>query len=218
MSTHSDFPLVAPGTRKAASWAKRALLLLPLGCVTLLAGVFLAPRLQPSSDPGDDFTRNTVRVSLLFWFAAVWLMLGLATTDRRTATIVGKAARLCWTLAWLVYLLHLAMAMHFYHGWSHADAVRHVHDVSGFGRGIFFSHLFTLLWSADVAWWWLDRAAYACRWVWIDRGLHAYMVFIVFNATVIYESGFIRWAGVVMLALLALRFASRLLTLRGRTT
>jgi hypothetical protein len=181
-----------------------------------MAAIFLAPRLFPTADPGDDLTRHTVRVSLLFWLPAVWLMLGLDAAAWRANTIAGKAARLCWTLAWLAYLIHLTMAMHYFHGWSHADAMEHVQRVSGFGPGIFFSHLFTFLWTADVAWWWLGPATYARRSVWIDWTLHVYMAFIIFNGTVVYETDVIRGAGVLMFTLLALRLCHRLLTLRGR--
>jgi hypothetical protein len=201
MSVNSDLPLEAPIT----STSDRYPLLLMVGWVALLAAVFVAPRVLVSADPGDDLTRNTVRVSLLFWLLAVWIMIGLDKTGWRAASTIGKAARTCWTLAWLAYFVHLASAMHYYHGWSHADAMRHVEEVSGFGPGIFFSHLFTLLWTADVAWWWLDPGSYARRFAGFDRLVHAYMAFIIFNGTVVYETGFIRWAGAVVFAALALR-------------
>jgi hypothetical protein len=54
-----------------------------------------------------------------------------------------------------------------------------------------------------VAWWWLRPDAYAGRPAWIGRVLHGFMAFIVFNGTIVYETGPIRWAGAVMFALLA---------------
>ena len=205
MATDSNFPLQTPAARGDARRGPRALFLLPVGWLVLLAAVFLAPRLFPTANVGEELTRNTVRVSLLFWLTAVWLMLGLDAAGWRTESVTGKTARLCWTLAWLAYLIHLAMAMHYYHGWRHADAVRHVEEVSGFGPGIYFSHLFSILWTVDGAWWWLDRGSYACRSAWIGRTLHGYMAFIIFNGTVVYETGFIRWAGVLMFAVLTAR-------------
>jgi hypothetical protein len=92
--------------------------------------------------------------------------------------------------------------MHFYHHWSHADAYRHTEEVSGVGWGIFVSHLFTLLWTADVAWWWLSPASHAIRPAWITRGLHGFMAFIIFNGTVVYEEGPIRYFGLAMFAVL----------------
>jgi hypothetical protein len=129
-----------------------------------------------------------------------------------TATGRGQLARWCWTLAWSAYLVHLAMAFHHYHHWSHADAVEHTRAVSGVGEGIYVSHLFTLLWTLDVACWWLLPGRYATRPAWIDVTLHSFMVFVIFNGTVVYEAGTIRWAGLGMFAVLAVVW---LLKIRG---
>jgi hypothetical protein len=109
--------------------------------------------------------------------------------------VLAPLARWCWTFAWATYLVHLAMAFHHYHHWSHADAVEHTEIVSGFGKGIYVSHLFTLAWTADALSWWLQPARRALRPSWIDWLLHGFMAFMIFNATVIYEAGPIRWAG-----------------------
>jgi hypothetical protein len=169
----------------------------------LLAGVLAWPKIGASSDPGDDFIRNTIRLSLAYYAAAAGLMLLL-----RPAEWYGRGrgalARWCWSLAWLTYVVHVAMAFHFYHGWSHADAIRHTREVSGFGEGIYVSHLFTILWTLDVAWWWLWPDNYASRPLWLGRTLHSFMAFVIFNGTVVYESGPIRWAGAAMFAALGL--------------
>jgi hypothetical protein len=170
----------------------------------LLAAVLAAPFWRHPDNPGDDLVRHTVRLALAYWAAALALLVGLAPGDWRADSGRGRLARWCWTLAWLTYLVHLAMAFHFYHHWSHADAIEHTERVSGFGPGIYVSHFFTLVWSLDVVYWWLRPASYAARSPWIDRLLHGFMVFVVFNATVVYESGLIRWAGIVGLGLLGL--------------
>jgi hypothetical protein len=121
----------------------------------------------------------------------------------------GKLARWAWSLAWLAYLVHVVFAMKFAHHWSHAEAIQHTQERSGFGAGIWFSHFFTLLWTLDVGWWWLWPVAYARRSPWVDRLLHAYMVFIIFCGTVVYETGFVRWAGVVMFVVLGGALAYR---------
>src|SRR5262245_21051496 len=108
----------------------------------LLSAALAVPLLADPSDPGEGLTRNTVRLALLYYAAAVALMLW------RHAPAL---ARCCWTLGWAAYLIHLGMAFHYYHHWSHADAVERTREVSGLGAGIYFSHLFTLLWTADVA-------------------------------------------------------------------
>jgi hypothetical protein len=179
--------------------ARRALI---VAWAVLLAAILLAPSLGLSGDVGDDLTRNTVRLALLFYAPAIALMLCLRP-DEWAASGRGQFARCCWSLACLAYLIHVGIAFHYFHHWSHAEAVAHVEARSGFGQGIFVSYLFTLLWALDVLWWWASPARYATRPAWIDRSLHAFMLFVTFNATVVYETGPIRWAGLVMFAALA---------------
>jgi hypothetical protein len=170
----------------------------------LLTAVLTLPWICFSADVGDALTRFSVRLALVYYAAALTLMLLLQRAEWSAARGRGRLARWCWTWSCLTYAVHVTLAFHFYHHWSHADAVRHTFEVSGFGPGIYVSHLFTALWSSDVAAWWLAPAWYARRSVWIDRGLHAFMVFVVFNATIVYESGPIRWAGVALFGELAL--------------
>jgi hypothetical protein len=162
-----------------------------------LGAIIVSSYATGSTSAGDDLTRNTVRLALGYYAVAAALMLLLQPAEW-TGQGRGRLARACWTLAWAAYLVHLAMAFHFYHHWSHSDAVRHTREVSGFGEGIYFSHLFTLLWGVDVAVWWLWPKAYATRRAWIGISLHAFMTFVIFNATVVYETGPIRWAAILV--------------------
>jgi hypothetical protein len=168
----------------------------------LVFGVLVSPWLFARVEPGDDLVRNTIRLALAFYAAAVGLMLFLRPAEWSGAGR-GGLARCCWSLAWAAYVIHVGLAFHFYHGWSHADAVRHTEKVSGFGPGIYISHTFTLLWTVDVVWWWVRPLAYASRPVCIGRTLHTFMAFIAFNGTVVYEAGPIRWAGVTLFTVLA---------------
>lgn len=151
-------------------------------------------------DRADALTRNTVRLALVGYAAATTGMLLLRPADWRAANGRGWLTRWCWTLAWASYLVHLAVAFLIYHHGSHAAAVAHTEQVSGWGDGIYISHFFTLVWSLDVLFWWLRPARYAARSAWIDRGLHGFMAFMVLNATVVYEPGFIRWTGLALFA------------------
>jgi hypothetical protein len=164
-------------------------------------------RWYPTNTPlsADGLTRDTVRVSLAYYAAAAWLMLGLRPADWPAATPRGAFARWCWTLAWAAYVVHLWVAFQIYHHGSHAEAVAHTQERAGFGPGIYVSHLFTLLWTADIALWWWRPATYAARPSWNDRALHGFMVFVVFAGMVIYEEGPIRWAGLALCGGLALR-------------
>jgi hypothetical protein len=176
----------------------------------LLAGVLAAPSLLPSTNPGDDLTRNTVRLALAYYAGAAMLMLRLRPGDWPATLGRGRLARWCWTLAWAAYLAHLGMAFHHYDGWSHARAVERTERVTHFGPGIYVSHTFTLVWTLDVLAWWLRPAWYAARPAWIDRLLHGFMAFIIFCATVVYEEGFIRWAGLMLFTVLGVMLLGRL--------
>lgn len=180
----------------------------------LLGGACAVPYLTASPSRADDLTRYTVRVTLLYYAAAASLMLLLRPGEWAAGSDRGWLARWLWTLAWAAYLVHLGMAFHHYHHWSHADAVEHTRAVSGVGEGIYVSHLFTLLWTADVAYGWLRPDGYAGRSPWFGRLLHGFMAFVIFNATVVYETGPIRWAGVLLFAELGavLAYRSKLLS------
>jgi hypothetical protein len=180
-------------------------LALILAWLLALAGVVAWPYVTGSATLGDDLTRRTVWVALAFYAAATWQMLGLLPADWRALTDRGRLTRWCWTLAWAAFVIHVGVAFHFYHDWSHTDAFDHVRDRSGVGEGVFASYLFTAVWTTDVTWWWLRPDAYARRPRWIDQLLHSFMAFIIVMATVVYEAGAIRWAGLSLCAGLALR-------------
>jgi hypothetical protein len=180
-----------------------------LAWLALRAGqVWLATR-GDATGAADRLTRGTARVAVLWYGSAAALLLCLGPADGTAATPRGRLARWCWTLAWAAYAVHVVTAFHHYHHWSHADAVRHTAEVSGVGAGVYVSHLFGLLWIADVAYWWLAPRRHAARSVWVGRLLHGFMAFIVFNATVVYESGPIRGFGLGLFALLGLLWLRR---------
>jgi hypothetical protein len=101
------------------------------------------------------------------------------------------------------------------HQWSHADAFERTRQIGGLGEGIYFSHLFALLWAANAAAWWLAPARFSARSPWLDRALHGYMLFMVANGMIVYVSGPIRWAGIAMFSILPIAWlAGR----RGRSS
>jgi hypothetical protein len=166
----------------------------------LLAGAFLAPRVLADDDPADVVTRQTARVAVLYWgIAAAAILLRYR-----------QLGRWAWTLGCLAFLIHVATAFDRVHGWSNSAAVQHVEEVSGFGRGLYISYAFTVLWVVDAAWWWLDARGYDARPAWLDGGIHGFIAFLMFSGTVIYEVGFIRWAALILFSLLALLLAKRL--------
>ena len=167
------------------------------------------PELLAALSSGDAWTRLAVRAALVFYALAGVLMSRLDRPGWAALTRPGRLARSAWSLGCLAYLLHVGLAFHHFHGWSHAEALRHVEEVSGFGPGLFVSYLFTLAWSADVAWWWLSPLSYALRPAGIGLAWHGFFAFVAFNATVVFESGFTRAFGIVLFAVLATALALR---------
>jgi hypothetical protein len=108
---------------------------------------------------------------------------------------------LVWTLGCIAYLVHVFCAFHVYHSWSHAEAYRRTaQETNGmigldWGGGLYLNYLFTLLWIADAVWWWRDRERYRHRSRLVSGFLHGFLFFMVFNATVVFGVGLIRWFG-----------------------
>ncbi len=193
-----------PGS--ASGWRLNGVILV-LGL--LLLALVLALTAACASDVGDSLTRNTVRLSLAWYTAALCLMMRLDRADWSASTVPGRVTRWLWSWALVCFLVHLAMAFHYYHNWSHEHAFARTRSVSGVGEGIYVSYLFTWLWGADVAAWWLWPQRYARRSVWIDRALHAFMLFMVFNGMIVFETGPIRWAGVALFVFLPAMWLTR---------
>lgn len=158
---------------------------------------------------GEVITRLTVRGALLLYAATVALRLVRPSS--------GRAARLLWTIGCGLFLAHVVAAFHFFHGWSHAHAYRETARQTGdlvgvpYGGGLYLNYLFTLAWAADAAWWWVfGPDAYRRRALWVDVVLHGFMAFIALNATIVFESGIVRWSAIaVALALVALLGAAK---------
>ncbi|MFT5497945.1 MAG: hypothetical protein ACI9TH_003353 [Kiritimatiellia bacterium] len=140
--------------------------------------------------------RWTVRLSLLAGYLLLIRQAGGAGFTR--------ADRAVWTAGCLLMIVHVMLAFHFAHHWSHAAAVQDTAEKTlqvvgrAYGGGVWFNYAFLLTWLADVCWWWKSEDAYRRRPTWIRLGLTLFWMFIVFNATVIFEAGLTRWAGAVL--------------------
>ena len=172
-----------------------------LGIVLLAATIELTVAL--GSEEGVLLIKNTVRLALVWYVVAICLMLFFQPGDWTAGTARGRLARWCWTWALLCFLVHLVFAFQFFHHWSHADAFARSLRMSGLGEGIYIAYLFTVLWMADVIFWWARADRYAARGAWIDRSLHGFMLFVVLQGTIVFDKGPIRVAGAVGMVVLA---------------
>jgi hypothetical protein len=147
---------------------------------------------------GEILTRATI------WLTIAGYAVGATTlllSQRRCKW--DKVARLAWTVALMSLSAHVVCAFHFYHDWSHAaayrDTARQTAEVFGidWGGGLYVNYALLACWVTDVAWWWgsgLD--AYRHRPRLLMAAWHAFLIFIIFNATVVFGTGLTRWIGV----------------------
>lgn len=153
---------------------------------------------------GEQLVYASARVAMVLYFASLFTRVLIADPTRRTTCSRGL-----WTAAWFVYLLHVAAAFQFVHHWSHSEAAaataRRGAEVAGrpTPEGIYFNYAFTLVWTLDVAWWWIAPRSYVARPSAVAFVVHSFLAFIVFNAMIVFAHGPTRWAGVVAFALLA---------------
>ena len=153
-----------------------------------------------SMELGELLTVWTIRISLLLFAAGILLRSRVANRQ--------VWARRLWTAGLLWLLVHIACAFHFYHGWSHQAALEHTAQQTSeqlgwpFAGGLYFNYVFVSVWGLDVLWWWSQPETYLRRpWMW-QAGINGFLLFIVFQATVVFENGLTRWAAVLLFALI----------------
>ena len=145
----------------------------------------------------------TIRIALVFFAASV-----IGRIWKRDQTSVDSVSRVLWTIATLIYILHVICAFHFVHDWSHAAAVQHTAEQSEqfiglrFGGGIWFNHLFTLLCLTETAWWWINPISYQTRNNWLNIGIFGYFAFIAINGAIVFVTGPVRWIAIIMTTIL----------------
>ncbi|MBL8234466.1 MAG: hypothetical protein JNL98_38570 [Bryobacterales bacterium] len=159
--------------------------------------------------PGQDIILWSIRAACASYVLAL-----IALRVSRHSEAQRGEARLLWTAGCLLYLVHVWSAFEYKHAWSHAKAVedtaRQTADMSGvnWGGGVWFNYVFTLIWSADVIWWWRNAAAYQRRARWLDGVVHGYLAFMFFNGAVVFAKGPSRIVNALAAILLAIVWLS----------
>ena len=134
----------------------------------------------------------------------------------RNASGWQRSLRIIWTIGFLLFVAHVVAAFHFHHNWSHAstlaETARQTRDLIGleFGAGVYFNHLFMLVWAIDLIWIWFGNSEFTQRY----RGLRltwvAYLIFIAFNGVAVFKDGWMRVGGIAALTLMMLGAIVRL--------
>ncbi len=154
---------------------------------------------------GELFTRLTI------WLALSGYACGAIIHFVRRENLRWQArARWAWTLGCLGMLAHVACAFHVYHNWSQTSAyretARQTAEVFNFnwGGGLYINYAFIAAWVLDVIWWWRGLAAYNRRPRYVVLAWQGFFLFMVFNATVVFKTGVLRWLGIVLCLALVL--------------
>lgn len=163
----------------------------------------------------DALLYGTIWLSVVAWAGAEVL--------KRVSPERPDAARILWTGGALLLAIHVAIAFHSRHAWSHdaayAATAAQSEAFTGLaaGWGLYLNYALALLWLVDAAWWWAEAAAYARRSRTVDRAIFAFFVFMMVNGAVVFATSRMRWLGVVCVAAVVLaRFQPGRLLAAGR--
>jgi hypothetical protein len=159
---------------------------------------------------GEFLTRITIWLTLAGY--AIGVSAYLLSRGRRAWDVTARTA---WTVGCVGLIAHVAFACHFYHHWSQAsvyrETARQTAEVTGldWGGGMFVNYALVISWVIDAAYWRLrGLEAYRNRAPWLSAAWQGFLFFIVFNATVMFKTGPLRWIGMglcLWLAFLAYR-------------
>ena len=158
---------------------------------------------------GEFLTRGTI------WVAIAAYAIGCVVFATARRPNADRWARLAWTVGCAALLMHFMSAYHFFHDWSHAsayaDTARQTAEVFrvNWGGGLFINYAVAALWFADVTWWWFAGLDSYRRRPWLITILwHGFLIFILFNATVVFKDGLVRWLGLFVCVILVVSWYS----------
>ena len=151
-------------------------------------------------DTAPLLTRGTIWLAIVAYAIGIGLF-GFAQRRRTWLAVV----RVVWTIGCLALIAHIICAFQFYHHWSQESAYRdtalQTAAVVGYnwGGGLFINYAVLIGWIVDISCWWLSGInSYLHRRWFLVLAWHAFLIFIIFNATVVFNRGIVRWFGLVI--------------------
>src|SRR5262249_36655194 len=156
-------------------------------------------------------SRGELLTRIAVWFALAGYAVGasvyLLSRGRRSW---DEVARIAWAIGCVSLFIHVAFAFHYYHNWNQASAyretARQTAELTGleWGGGLFINYALLAGWLADIAWWRRGLDSYRNRPLWITAAWQGFLIFVIFNATVVFKPGALRWIGLGLCLWLAL--------------
>ena len=159
---------------------------------------------------GEFLTRSTIWIAILaYTIGSVVFAFARGRSD------FDRITRLAWTIGCAALLAHFICAFNYYHAWSHdsaySETARQTAEVVriNWGGGLFINYAVAGLWTADITWWWFAGLGSYRRRPWLPTLLwHSFLIFIIFNATVVFKDGLTRWIGLLVCLSLFLSWLS----------
>ena len=76
----------------------------------------------------------------------------------------------------------------------------------GYGDGVFLNYLVIVVWMIDIGWWWLWPRQHGQRSKWATILINGFLLFMWFNATVIFAKDYLFIVGALCFLLLVWSF------------
>ena len=114
-----------------------------------------------------------------------------------------ELAKSFWLTGGLLSLLHAIATMAFYHQFQHAaayqDTAHQTEQAIGvaIGFGIWFNYIFVVIWLMDALWMSGFSKSYFARHRAFNWTIYGFLSFIAFNGAIVFESGPVRWIGIL---------------------
>jgi hypothetical protein len=150
----------------------------------------------------DPFTRDLLVRGTAWTSFACYLMTLIGWTRR----FKPKLLRRLWTLGWGIFVIHVSLAFHLVHHWSHDAAWTATKVQGGLGAGIYFNYAVLIVWLIEVVWWWLWPVTYLTRSRWKSALIQGFLLFIWFNATVVFAHDYLGIVGALGFIVLFVSF------------
>ena len=148
-------------------------------------------------ETGEFLTRATIWTTIVAYTAG-----SVVFAYARGRKSWDSTTRVLWTIAVIALIGHFICAYQFYHHWSHesayVDTARQTDEVVGlnWGGGLFINYGLLTIWAIDVGWWWFRGLnSYRARPWPVIAAWHGFLIFILFNAMVVFKHGAVRWVG-----------------------
>lgn len=134
----------------------------------------------------QDLARWTIRVSVACYVVSVTARLH---GRHRIAT---RPIVMLWVTGCVFYLVHMLLAFHAFHDWSHRDATRftaeETYRMTGIrrGDGIWVNYLFAVVWIADCFRLDNSRRRFVATSRRVDAAITIFFALMMFSATVVF--------------------------------